>query len=891
MIARAWAARAPSHRRLVLMAVALAVALVVFATGSYQAVGARSAVLARDLLGAWDLVVTPQIALRPRLGTDLETALRADARVARLVRTQVLTVDIEDAADTTYYDAWSATAIALPEGAALAGLQDGRWPAVAGEADVVEGVLSGGHASRWRVATGDRLPLHAPGGSVTLHVVGTTAERIAHPDASGVFVTAATLRRLAGTRTPSDRLYVDLADDADAGAVRADWHGRLGAGDPPAAASDLTGFAREIGMDGAFRRLRLLGAGGGALVLVAALFIVATALGAGADARARDLALLRSVGATRGQIIRLVHLEALLLAGRAALVGVPLGLILLAGLGAAQRDLFGGPLLPHLPSLALALAIVGVGVLLAAARPAWRAARTAPLAALRASAPAAAAGVPWLRSALALLAALAAGLAALPSTAAVVGPPVATGLTLVALGTAGLLGMPALVLTAAALLGPPLARGAALPGDLVRQQQATGLRRATGIATTLSVCLGASVLLNAWGRSMVTPFLPSPQLSDQVISLLPSGVPPQHADAVRQAPGIIAERVVPLRVEQTFLGRDLIVRSGGDADAFTVQILGCDPRVLVEGGGAPLLPMEADAGPRALAATLAEPLTCLIPPTLAQRLDLVPGGTLEVLHASGSHEVALRIGAIASLPGWQWVSKMGRMRTLGDKPMAAVLVSDATAATLGIDRVRHWLADTRPDADLQALRRALQALADAHAEPGPAVVAGPVTITRPSVKMIATGEIARRMRERSDAVIWVLGALPLATLLIAMLGVGAAVAAGIRARHGEWGVLRAVGLTAPQLRRLVLIEVLVVVAAAVVASVVLGLGAAAAALDASVQAFGTGTGTPALVIPWPDLVVAIAITALAALAAAWLPADRLAATPPVALLREAQTGG
>ena len=889
MIARAWSAQAP-NRRLVVTAVAMAIALVVFATGSYHAVGTHSESLARDLLGSWDLVVRPQIALRPRLTDDLATALRADARVARLVRTEVLMVDIEDAADTTYYDSWPATVIAIPDDAALAVLHDGRWPTTSAGADVVEGVLSGGHASRWRVATGDRLPLHAPGGTVTLHVVGTTVERIAHADASGVFVTQATVQRLAGTRTPSDRFYIDLVGDADADAVLADWSRLLADSDPPAEGRDLTGFAREIGMDGAFRRLRLYGAGGAALVLVAALFIVATALGAGADARTRDLALLRTVGATRGQVASLVRREALILAGRAALIGVPIGLILLAGLGAAKRDLFGGPLPPHLPSLLLALVIVGLGVLIAAARPAWRAARTAPLAALRASTPAPA-GVPKARSALALVAALVAGLALLPATHTALGTLAAAALAIVALAAAGVLGMPALVLISARLLGPLLARAGGLPGDCLRQHQATGLRRASGIATTLTVCLGASVLLNAWGRSMVTPFLPSPQLSDQVISLLPSGVPPSHADSVRKAPGIIAERVVPLRVEQTFLGRDLILQSGGDPDAFTVQILGCDPQVLLAGGAAPLLPVEAEVAPQALADALAQPLACLIPPTLAQRFGLIPGSTLNILHASGNSEVSLRVGGIAALPGWQWVSKMGRMRTLGDKPMAAILVSDATAAALGIDRVRHWLADTRPDADLQALRRALQVLADTHADPTQAVAAGPVHITKPSVKMIATGEIARRMRERSDAVIWVLGALPLATLLIAMLGVAAAVAAGIRARRAEWALLRAIGLTAPQLRRLILSEVLVVVAAAAVVSVVLGLGAAAAALGASVQAFATGTGTPRLVIPWFDLVVAIAITAVAALAAAWLPARRLAATPPVALLRAAHQDG
>ncbi|MFM2092485.1 MAG: hypothetical protein RLZZ127_2974, partial [Planctomycetota bacterium] len=390
----------------------------------------------------------------------------------------------------------------------------------------------------------------------------------------------------------------------------------------------------------------------------------------------------------------------------------------------------------------------------------------------------------------------------------------------------------------------------------------------------------------AWGRSMVIPFLPSPELPDQVISIMPSGLSPEHAAAVGGIPGIAAARTVPLRVEQTFLGRELITRSGGDPDAFTVQILGCDPAVLGESGSGVPVPVAAEAPVAGLAAALRAPLTCLVPPTLAERFALRVGDEVPVLHATDGVEVRLRIVGIAALPGWQWISKLGRMRSLGDKPMAALLVGEDTATALGIGRVRHWLAATEPGADPQVIRRALQGLAEAHADPDAMVQAGGFAITRPSVKLIGTGEIARRMQARSDAVIWVLGALPLATLAVALLGVAAAVSAGIRARRAEWAVLRATGMTGGQLHRLIAVEVLVPVAAATVASVAAGLAAAKSALAASVQAIGTGTAPPPLIVPWADLGIAVAITAAVAVSAAWFPARRLARTPPTALLRE-----
>ncbi|MFM2090465.1 MAG: Macrolide export ATP-binding/permease protein MacB [Planctomycetota bacterium] len=884
---RRWSAQAPSHRGLVVAAVALAIALVVFATGSHHAVGARSIALAAEVLGPWDLVVRPQIALRPTLSPGLEDALRADPAVARVVRTRSVWVDIEDAKDTTYYDAWPAQVIALDGERSLTRLAAGRWPADATAAGIVEGVLSGGLAREWRVEVGDRLPMHAPGGTVEFQVVGITGERIAHPDASGVFTTPATVLRLTGSRTPIDRLCIDLAIGADPVAVLAGWRDRLETADPPAEMKDLTGFAREIGSDGAFRRLLMLGIAGAALALVSALFIVATAMAAGADARSRDLALLRTVGATRSQVGRLMLAEALHLLLRASIAGVPVGLLLLVGLGLADRDLFGGPLPPHPPSLLLALAIIAIGVLVAAAHAAWRAARSAPLAALRAAAaPAPAVGSPWRWALAAASAAGVAWVAGRPWTAAQVGGTAAALLDLIAIVAAGCLALPVLVWASARWLGPGLGALAGIPGGLLRQQEAAGRRRAVGISATLAVCLGGSVLLNAWGRSMVIPFLPSPELPDQVISIMPSGLPPDRAAELGAIPGIDAGRTVPLRVEQTFLGRALMARSGGDPDAFTVQILGCDPAALGESGSGVPVPVASEVPVADLAAALRAPLACLVPPTLAERFGLKVGDDLPVLHASDGSEVRLRIAGIAALPGWQWISKLGRMRSLGDKPIAALLVGPDTATALGIGRVRHWLAATTPDADPQAIRRALQGLAEAHADPDAMVQAGGFAITRPSVKLIGTGEIARRMQARSDSVIWVLGALPLATLALALLGVAAAVSAGIRARRAEWAVLRATGMTAGQLHRLVAVEVLVPVAAATVVSVAAGVAAAQAALAASVQAFGTGTAPPPLIVPWADLGIAVGITAAVAVLAAWFPARHLSRTPPVALLRE-----
>lgn len=889
-LAKLWYRGQRRRNMLVILAIGLAISMVLFTIASYRAVTQRSTLFAQDLLGRWDLVVMPTIALRPTIAPELIDELRRDPRVEEIVATDSILVEIEDAADTTYYDSWPAAGIATVDGRAPADLREGRWPEDA--TDVIEGVLSGGFAHRWRVAVNDRMPIHGPGGEFTLLVVGITDERLSHPDASGVFVAPETLRRLAGTMRTSSRLYVDLAAEVAAPALVSDWAVRFAAADPPVQARDLTGFAAELRLDSTVKRLRLLGGVASAVALLAALFIVATAMAAGADARMPHLALLRTIGATRAQVTATILIEAAMLTSLGAVVGVPLGVAWLTVLGLARADLFGGAMLPGVASIVLALGIGYAGALLAALRPALRAGRTTPLAAVRASAPQVRPLRVVLRAGLALtVGVVAAVMLTVPGLSERIGLMPATLIVLGCLAAIVPLAMPLLLAAVGRQVGPALGRLLGLPGELLRLHRITVLRRATGIAMTLTVCLGSSVLLNTWGRTMVTPFLPSPQLPDQVISLLPAGVPPEHADAIREVPGIVAERVVPLRVEQTFLGTALIAHTAGDLEDISVQIIGIDPAVLTAGGANPLLHVEANLPMAELAELLAQPDACLVPPAFAQTFALAPGDTMPISHCSGQREVALRVSGIASLPGWQWITKMGRMRTLSDKPMAAILVSMATAERLGVPTIRHWLADTADDADPAILRRHLQKIADTHAGAYRNAHFGPAQVDKPSVKMIATGEIARRMQERSDAVIWVLGAIPLATLLIAVLGVAHGVTAGIRARQWEFAVLRAVGMTGLQVRRMILGETLVTVVAAVVMSFIVGIAMAWAAITVSLQLFATGTGAPPLIIPWLDIVLAAGITAAAALAAAALPARRLGQRTPIALLAEGRMAG
>ncbi|MFF5211288.1 ABC transporter permease [Streptosporangium sp. NPDC000396] len=130
------------------------------------------------------------------------------------------------------------------------------------------------------------------------------------------------------------------------------------------------------------RLLGLLLALFGIAGLVAAALAIANAVGGRVLAQTRDLATLKSLGYTRGQIFGLLVLEH----GALGLLGIVIGLV--CGQVAASFALDGVPILPLSPVPLLAItAGTAVVVLVAVALPAWRGSRTPPIPAVPAAPP------------------------------------------------------------------------------------------------------------------------------------------------------------------------------------------------------------------------------------------------------------------------------------------------------------------------------------------------------------------------------------------------------------------------------------------------------------------------------------------------------------------------
>ena len=346
-----------------------------------------------------------------------------------------------------------------------------------------EAVIDADLAARGRVAVGDTLRVTSRTGERTVRVSGiaappgrdglpaqgalflpddqvTAVSGLAGPTAIGVFATA-------GTDLGDVAAPVYAGDDK----VRADLPGAL-----PDYIGPISIFGFVIG-----------------ITAFAAVFVLTGTVTLSVRQRLRELALLRTAGATPGQLRRLLGLESVVLAAVAALPALPLGIVFARVVAARFQTLGAVPaqfaVRVNVPVLLLAAA-AGVLVTFVAARiAARRAVRIAPAQALAETA-AAPAGA--LRPRLLIALVTAAGAVAV-LTFVPLGGPLGMGMSFVS---------SALLLCAVAALGPwlvrpltLLARPLGLAGLLARAES----RRVAAVAVPLVLMFGinATMLLNS----------------------------------------------------------------------------------------------------------------------------------------------------------------------------------------------------------------------------------------------------------------------------------------------------------------------------------------------------------------------------------------------------------
>ncbi|MEV7417785.1 FtsX-like permease family protein [Streptomyces sp. NPDC089919] len=717
---------------------------------------------------------------------------------------------------------------------------DPRYPLTAGRAPRGGGevALDRTTAAAGKYRLGDTVVLASDGPVLRLKLVGLVDSRDSRVTSGGTLAVfdRATAQKLFAA--PGRYTGIDLV--ADPGVGQSELAGRAAAVLPADRAETTTAGAlaaqQSVFVDTktkSYARLPLLFA---VVSLFIGSFLIVNTFTMLVGSRSREIALLRAIGATRRQVVRSVLAEAALVGLAAAALGFVLGLGVAAALpallGSTDDLLPAGPLVIG-PTAVLAALVVGVGVtVLAAWLPSRRAARIAPLEALRSVERPPSAVVSRLRGAVGgALLLLGGGL-----LLSLRGADSATDENLqTALFGCGVLVTGLLVL--APLLAGPVVRlfGAAtgrfgVVAALARQNALRDPRRtaATAAALMISTALvsGLAVVGESSGRALDAQAAAGLR-ADYVIGTrnTTTAVDARALAAVAAVPGVATASAVA----------DSTLSTGGSVRG----VSGVDPKTVGE-----VMALHFTSGS-------------------AQRLG--PG---RIAVSEGfARENRLSTGALvrASIGPGQ-----------GDRTRSYTVV--------GVYRDNPTAQDVLADrADVQRygfLPGSVQRILVRTGADAPADLAGRLRTAvggSPLVKVQDRGQlVAEQAGTAGDLITLVFGLLGIG-VVISALGMVNTLAMSVAERTREIGVLRTVGLDRAGVRRMIRLESLTVAGYGTL------LGLAAGVFGAwQVGALANGAIPQyAFRLPWGTLVLVVVLSLTVGAAAAALPARRAAALSPL----------
>ncbi|MFI9746925.1 ABC transporter permease [Streptomyces sp. NPDC052494] len=329
---------------------------------------------------------TPQTGRPEALPASLVEQVRKTEGVQTAVGAIASTsVTVVDADDKNVGPTSGAPTIALnwsPNELRSVELVDGHEPR--GPTDVV---VDGATAEKHGLKIGDELRTIAVDGDFTAKISGIVDFKVTNPGATLVYFDTATAQReLLGKEGLFTQVQADAKPGVSDEALKADIAAAIGDGYKLQTAAEAADAGRED-VAGFLDVMKYAMLGFAGIAFLVGIFLIVNTFSMLVAQRTREIGLMRAIGSSRKQINRSVLVEALLLgivgsvAGVAAGVGLAVGLMKLMssmGMELSTRDL---TVAWTTPVVGLALGIVVT--VLAAYIPARRAGKVSPMAALR----------------------------------------------------------------------------------------------------------------------------------------------------------------------------------------------------------------------------------------------------------------------------------------------------------------------------------------------------------------------------------------------------------------------------------------------------------------------------------------------------------------------------
>jgi putative ABC transport system permease protein len=677
----------------------------------------------------------------------------------------------------------------------------------------------------WKL--GAPVSLLTKAGPVTLQLVGTATfgSNDGRPGSSLIATDDATAQRLFAEPGRYDRVLVAAGPGVSAEALRARITtavARSGSGleaVPGAKGTDdeRTGLRQQLAFFNQFLMAFAF------VALFVGTFIVYNTFSIVVAQRTKQLAMLRALGARRGQVLRSVVLEALIVGGVAAGAGVGAGIALAFGLRAlisrGGLDVPSGPLVVSAAALGTTLAVGVVVSVVSALLPARRAGRVAPIAALRdvavgRSQPSGA------RIALGTLltawgvAAFALGLSARAGK----------GLPLIGLGSvSALLGVfvlgPAIVRPVTWAAGLPL-KALGVTGSYARQNARRNPKRTSATASALMVGVGLVAFITVFAAS--------------------------------------AKASIAAFVDHSFRS-DYVIESGSLSQGFSPAI-----ETDVQAAGVTTLSPERVATAEVNGSAV--PVIGLDTTAIDRLYDLgTTNGSITAVHADGVAVAKSKAQASGVHIGDHVTVRFADGQPL-TQTVRAIFNGNSVGGDadwiVGLDTFRTHVAD---QFDRRLFVKFDQGVASSRA-------ALDTALTRwPNASVQDRAEFRASITSKVDALLGLVYGLLALALVIALLGITNTLALSIHERRRELGLLRAVGMQRRQVRRAVRYESVLIA----VLGTALGVGIGVAGAWGIVKALAD-QGITHFVVPGAQLATIVALAVAAGVVAAAGPARRAA---------------
>jgi putative ABC transport system permease protein len=594
------------------------------------------------------------------------------------------------------------------------------------------------------------------------------------------------------------------------------------------AAEQASADSKESQEGLSFIKYFLLGFGG--IALFVGSFVIANTLAITVAQRMRELATLRTLGASRRQVLGSVVLESVVIGLVGSIIGLFLGLAIAMGLtallAATGVDLASGGLVFSIRTIVVSLGVGTLIALLASLRPAMRATRVEPISAVReGSVMPASRFAPYAVATSAIVGTLAIGLFSYGVYADGLEIKVriislVAGVLLMFVGVAMIASR--VVRPLAYVLGAPGARFGGTPGKLARQNAVRNPTRTASTAAAVMIGLALITFVAVIGQGFKSSFSSAVDdvfVADYAVSAGLNGDPLTNkaAKAVAKAPGVTA--ISEIRSGEAKVGSTTVLVTGVDAN-----------------------------------------LTKVIATKWANGSDAVPAqlgrdGTFVLKRFAEDHSLKLGSPLTVKTP----TGKTLRLHVDGivDPPKGGSAFGEVSISTTAFD---SSFADHRNQFTFLNLNGGPSEANTAGIQHSLSAFPAAVVETRDEFKATRVGDI-----EQGLTILYALLGL---SVIVSLFGVINTLVLSVFERTRELGMLRAIGMTRRQVRRMIRQESVVTALIGAALGIAVGMFLAIITTAALAQ-YGI-----VLAVPYATLTVFVGVAILAGMLAAILPARR-----------------